>query len=167
MRISTKISREAMRSLACDAIACEVQYQAIVAKDKKITVIEKFMAGVLDARGISYEREKSIGKYRVDFFIFATNTVLEVQGCYWYGCLQCGYNNVVHQGRRKKDEKRNEFLRACGYDVNVIWQHDLKRAMQLFRREKQYQRGDERTSFAMLVQYEREQGISLERRPDN
>lgn len=99
------------------------------AKDKKNTTIEQFIASKLDAQGIVYEREKRIGNYWVDFFIPAENRIIEVNGCYWHACLQCGYGENEHQSRREKDAKRYATLRSKGYVVEVVWEHDIRKEM--------------------------------------
>jgi len=99
------------------------------AKDKKNTSIEQFVASNLDTQGIIYEREKRISRYYVDFFIPVENKIIEVNGCYWHACEQCGYGENEHAFRQEKDAKRYATLRAKGYTVEVLWEHDLRRDM--------------------------------------
>lgn len=93
-------------------------------KDITESWIENYYAQQLDMQGIIYERQKRIGWYRVDFYVPATNTVIEVNGCYWHCCEVCGYTNK-HKGKQEADEKRYAYLRGKGYTVAVIWEHDL------------------------------------------
>lgn len=60
-------------------------------------------------------------KFFVDFFVPDTNTIIEVDGCYWHGCEQCG-----HPGR-KNDRPRNAYIKACGYNLEIIKEHELTR----------------------------------------
>jgi len=85
---------------------------------------EEAVAAWLDGQGIVYERQKRIGWYRVDFYISTENRIIEVNGCYWHCCEQCGYDNA-HLGKHEKDTKRYEYLRGKGYTVEVVWEHDL------------------------------------------
>jgi G:T-mismatch repair DNA endonuclease (very short patch repair protein) len=98
-------------------------------KDKKNTTIEQFIATKLDQQGIVYVREKRIGNYYVDFYIESENKVIEVNGCWWHGCEQCGFNNPEHIEKRAKDTKRYERLQSKGYTVEVLWEHDLRKEM--------------------------------------
>ena len=93
-------------------------------KDIKDSWIERYYAQQLDAQGIVYEQQKGIGWYRVDFYIPSQNKVIELQGCYWHDCEQCGHANK-HKGKKESDTKRHEYLRKKGYLVEIIWEHDL------------------------------------------
>lgn len=86
--------------------------------------IERYYAQRLDTQGIAYERQKSIGWYRVDFYIESENRIVELNGCYWHDCDQCGHAEK-HPGKQDKDRKRYEYLRRKGYTVEVVWEHDL------------------------------------------
>ncbi len=44
--------------------------------------VEDLFARILDEQGIIYERQKVIGRCRVDFYLPASNAVIEIQGCY-------------------------------------------------------------------------------------
>ncbi len=58
-------------------------------------------------------------KFFVDFYVPDTNTIIEIDGCYWHGCEQCG-----HPGR-KNDKGRNAYIQACGYNFEIIKEHEL------------------------------------------
>ena len=96
--------------------------------------LEEVYAQKLDEQGIIYERQKYIGWYKVDFYIPVTNTIVELNGCWWHGCLECAQQRKDyeefrewHEQKREKDKKRYEYLRHKGYMVEVIWEHDLPR----------------------------------------
>ena len=93
-------------------------------QDIIVSKIENFYAQSLDAQGITYERQKHIGWYRVDFYIPSENRIVEVAGCYWHCCEQCGHADK-HPGFREADEKRYAYLRRKGYIVDVVWEHDF------------------------------------------
>jgi very-short-patch-repair endonuclease len=95
------------------------------ARDITNSSIENLYADKLDAQGIVYERQYRIGWYRVDFYVPAETRVIEIAGCYWHCCEQCGYADA-HKGKREKDAKRYEYLRRKGYTVDIIWEHELR-----------------------------------------
>ena len=81
---------------------------------------------MLDEHGVSYKRQKEIGHYHVDFYLPETNSVVEIQGCYWHGCLQCGHDSSFHQTRRRQDAGRHTYLRRKGYQVELLWEHEFQ-----------------------------------------
>ncbi len=93
--------------------------------------IEDVIAQRLDTQGITYERQKRIGWYRVDFYIPAQNKVIEVQGCYWHQCTSCGYEDTWAEKKRIADAKRHGYLLRKGYILEVIWEHELPRKPRL------------------------------------
>jgi len=90
----------------------------------KNTDLEAFVAYQLDKEGIAYEPQQRIKRYVVDFLL-PDKTIIEVNGCFWHGCLQCGYDTPDHTKRREFDSKRIAYLEQEGYTVIVLWQHDL------------------------------------------
>lgn len=81
---------------------------------------------MLDAEGIPFVREKAIGRMHVDIFL-APNTVLELNGCFWHGCLVCSNKTTsAQQAAIIKDARRVFVLRRQGYDVVTIWEHEVK-----------------------------------------
>lgn len=101
--------------------------------------LEEVFAEALDACGIVYQRQLPIGRYRADFYLPATHTIVEIQGCYWHACLQCGYTDTSHQKVRQKDATRRRFLLNKGYHIEEIWEHAFPRTaeeLQLLVTEK-------------------------------
>lgn len=88
---------------------------------------EDRFANALEALGIRYERQKIIGPYRADFFLIDYHLLVEIQGCYWHGCLQCGYDADIHKQFRRKDVRRRHYLEKKGYHIEEVWEHDLPR----------------------------------------
>lgn len=101
----------------------------------KDTDIEAFVARQLTGEGISYEPQKRVGRYVVDFLISDQNRIVEVNGCFWHGCEQCGFSTPRDLKRREHDGKRIAFLESKGYIVTVLWQHDLLPLMKAEKRE--------------------------------
>lgn len=93
------------------------------------TSIEIIVAQTLETLNVDFEPQKQIGPYFVDFFIEDKGLVVEVMGCFWHGCLQCGHDTEKDQAKRAKDKKRNAYLVKCGYKVHYIWEHDIKQGL--------------------------------------
>lgn len=88
----------------------------------KISSLELQVKALLDAMDIQYERQKQVGVYRADFYIPGQNLIVEVYGCYWHGCEQCGKSYPKKQAR---DRSREAYIKACGYELLILWEHDL------------------------------------------
>ena len=64
------------------------------------------------------------------------NTVVFVDGCYWHGCRKCGLGSKTNNeywgpkilGNANRDRRNTRELRAAGWKVIRIWEHDLKAA---------------------------------------
>lgn len=91
------------------------------------TSIEVFVAQWLDEYGVKYEQQKRVGYYFVDFYLTDIQLLLEVNGCWWHACEECGYNiNEYSAHKQAKDKKRIAYLESKGYTVAVLWEHDLR-----------------------------------------
>lgn len=84
---------------------------------------EKIFEEMLISKNIEFEKQKWIkGKYRVDFYLPEHNLIVEIFGCYWHGCSQCGYE----KNPNNFDDVRREFIESLGYKFKIIWEHQLK-----------------------------------------
>jgi G:T-mismatch repair DNA endonuclease (very short patch repair protein) len=91
----------------------------------KDTHIEKLVEETLKASGVTYEKQYKVGYYRCDFYVPATNTIIEVNGCFVHQCPTCGYNNRRTEEIRAKDARKLAYLQSKGYTVNIIWEHAI------------------------------------------
>ena len=77
-------------------------------------------------------RSKLVG--RPDFVFFRQRLAIFADGCYWHGCRKCSLgakSNVEYWGPKiagnvKRDRRNASTLRAEGWTVLRIWEHDLK-----------------------------------------
>jgi very-short-patch-repair endonuclease len=108
------------------------------------SALEDFFAHLLDTEHILYERQKSIGPWHVDFYLPEHAVILEVQGCYWHGCLQCGYDTEMHRDKRRRDSQRKRYLHWKKYQIEEIWEHELHQNAEaiLARIKEKYQAKD-------------------------
>ena len=56
-----------------------------------------------------------------DFVNKDNNKIIELFGCYWHKCQECGFGN----GRTKDIGRLKEYKKA-GYKVLIIWEHELE-----------------------------------------
>lgn len=89
----------------------------IKSRDKEETAIEKIVAGILEEFGLTFERQKVIGHYVVDFFIPTLNLIVEADGDYWHNIPKV----------KEKDELRNELLTGkMGFRLLRLWESEIK-----------------------------------------
>jgi G:T-mismatch repair DNA endonuclease (very short patch repair protein) len=77
----------------------------------------------LSKLGVKFDAEHLInGKFCVDVFAPEYNLIIFVDGCYWHAC-------PIHHPNNKKpnsDNARIPYLTKCGYNIEIIWEHDIK-----------------------------------------
>lgn len=70
-----------------------------------------------------------------DFFFPMARLIVFVDGCFWHACPTCKRNapqtraefwRAKIDGNRRRDNRNRRKLRADGYRVFRIWEHDLK-----------------------------------------
>lgn len=74
------------------------------------------------------------GSIKVDGFCEETNTVYELQGCYYHACQKCFSPHVhVHGVKgieiRLKDFIKQHRIRMLGYNVVSVWECDARKAL--------------------------------------
>jgi len=74
----------------------------------------------------------SIEGYVPDFInINGKKHIVEMNGCYWHCCEECGFGDVVlPNGKtaeevREHDTLKHEIFEKYGYKTSVVWEHDL------------------------------------------
>jgi len=99
------------------------QFQVFPLTDTKP---ERITQIALSLQNIPYKKhipfEMPWGFHQVDIFI-EPNIVLEVDGCYWHGCTECGYSNPE---KTKKDQHVTTELERQGLRVFRFWEHEIK-----------------------------------------
>lgn len=92
----------------------------------KDSTIERMVEETLKASGVAYEKQFRVGIYTGDFYIPATNTIVEVNGCWIHRCSVCGWNNHGAEEIRAKDVRKLAYLQSKGYTINIIWEHSIE-----------------------------------------
>jgi len=86
-------------------------------QSKMVSKPELILYGILMWHRVDFEYQAPIGRYVVDFLV--GNTIIEVYGDYWH-------SDKMYGGRRKrKDLKKEQYLKNCGYKVVVVWESQL------------------------------------------
>lgn len=95
---------------------------------------EKALICVMRKAGIFGWRRKSKLCGRPDFVFTRFRTAVFVDGCYWHGCRKCCLGSKSNNeywgpkiaGNVSRDRRNTKALRAEGWKVVRIWEHDLK-----------------------------------------
>ena len=138
-------SLETLQKLRSRTVSQSTLEKIRLARAKQImpshdTKIERVIQIALSIEQIQYKKHKAFkmksGSYhQVDIFI-DPNICIEVDGCYWHSCKQCGFD---YPPRVEKDKLINESLRSQGYKVIRIWEHEIKesvdRCVEMIRKE--------------------------------
>lgn len=94
-------------------------------RNRKRSKIEVKVGEWLIEDSVPFVREKAIGKCHVDVFL-APRTIVELNGCYWHGCMMCNKTLSKYQKIAQiKDARRYAFFRNKGFDVIIFWEHDI------------------------------------------
>ena len=72
---------------------------------------------------------------RPDFAFRAERVLVFVDGCFWHGCPRCYAKPATNrrfwslkvQTNRARDRRQSRELRARGWSVVRIWEHELRR----------------------------------------
>lgn len=94
---------------------------------RKRSSLEKKVYQWLEEDKIPFHKEKPIGRCHVDIFL-EPRTVIELNGCYWHGCMICNRElSAKHKLVQSKDARRYGFFRNKGYDVIVFWECEVEK----------------------------------------
>lgn len=105
---------------------------------------EKLFGELLTGLGISFRRHKRLlldheHRRYYDVAIRRTKKLVELHGCYEHGCEFCGpklnkrvLRNIVN------DEVKLGLATKYGYEVLVVWEHELSDLSALARKVKAY-----------------------------
>jgi G:T-mismatch repair DNA endonuclease (very short patch repair protein) len=94
-------------------------------RQRKRSNIELLVHNWLEEDKIPYKKERAIGRCHVDVFL-EPNLCIELNGCYWHGCLICNKKPTDKQKIAQiKDARRYAYFRNRGYDVVVFWECEI------------------------------------------
>ena len=99
-------------------------------RHKEKSQLEETVEGWLREDGIKFKAQFAIGTDPVCHadLLIGKRTVVELHGCYYHGCRICTRRIEPWQAeRQKKDGSRYDFFIKQGYDVVVIWEHEVEK----------------------------------------
>jgi len=93
-------------------------------RDSHNTKPERFLKSILSVNGVKHDSQKQVFG-TPDIFI-KPNICIFVDGCYWHGCKQCGYDsNEIIIKKSRRDKLVNKTLKKQGYKVIRLWEHEI------------------------------------------
>ena len=99
----------------------------------KDTKPERLFALMLDMINIKYEKQKSVKKYKCDFYIPEYNLIVEIDGDYWHANpKKYKANDIIGPSKKtakkiwESDKTKTHDILNEGYKVLRYWASDLK-----------------------------------------
>lgn len=74
--------------------------------------------------GSNFVLEAQVGYFILDNLDTARKAVVEVNGCYWHSCALCKLEGP--KSNILRDKKKATYLKNKGYNLLVVWEHELK-----------------------------------------
>jgi len=96
---------------------------------KSYNRLEQTVAGMLKDRNISYLQQYRLGRYVFDFFLPASNTLIEVNGRFWHADPRF-YNHTslspVQVHNTANDIRKAIRALQDGFSIRILWEDDIK-----------------------------------------
>jgi very-short-patch-repair endonuclease len=107
--------------------------------DKNPTAPERSFATLLEELNIEYETQKIVGGKIYDFFIPSKNMLLEVDGIYWHSKnKELKDMSPMQKKTFYNDIKKNVIAKNNGYEIERVWEDDLKENYELTKSRFKY-----------------------------
>ena len=81
---------------------------------------------LLQAGLYDFETESRVGPFDIDEACGELRLAVEVDGCYWHGCLQCGFSG--NPKTLANDKRKSAYLKAMGWKVLRIPEHLIRKS---------------------------------------
>jgi len=132
-----QFTKEERTDMLMPSIEAALNSKKRVLKDTKPEIaFEKKLNALGWQENIDYKKQFRIRSCLVDFYLIKSNQVVEIYGCWWHACLQCGHTQGIRKSRgqgirsaesiREHDAKRIAYIESKGYIVKIIWQHEMR-----------------------------------------
>jgi hypothetical protein len=100
--------------------------RAIKTLARKTSKVEDTVAAWLESQGVEHERQVRLRYWVIDFK--CGDVYVEVNGCYWHGCIAChGEFNASQRDRQARDKGKQTYCKDRGIHLLTIWEHDIRR----------------------------------------
>jgi len=132
--IVSSINIQSGNTTSCGCYKREVLAQTLANQAKSGTGPEVIFTRALRRAGVSFDEQYWVTKKKnimwgsdcfSDFRIKNTNIIVEVDGCYYHNCKECGLEKSF-PGKTEADLRRHEFIESLGFDVYHFWEHEIK-----------------------------------------
>ena len=79
---------------------------------------------LMDNHGLAgFLTEYEVGYHAIDEALPDLKVAVEIDGCYWHSCSQCGL--VGPRDTLRVDKSKTAYLTGRGWSVIRIWEHDI------------------------------------------
>lgn len=107
--------------------------------DKNPTAPEKTFATILEELDIEYETQKIVGGKIYDFYIPEKNTLVEVDGNYFHSKdKELKDMSPMQKKSFYNDIKKNAIAKNNGYELERVWESELKENYELTKSRFKY-----------------------------
>ncbi len=118
------------------AASSEIVHRVMSANKGRDTKVERLLRLALYKSGLrGYRVNWKIGTRHVDICYPRRRIVVYVHGCFWHDCPECSlevpkshsdYWKAKFAQNRLRDELARETLKADGWGVLEIWEHEIR-----------------------------------------
>jgi DNA mismatch endonuclease (patch repair protein) len=92
---------------------------------RKRTKLHLGFKSLMVSSGIhGFQTEYEIGYFSIDEALPGKRLALEIDGCYWHSCPQCGLKGP--SDNRRTDKSKATYLANRGWLVLHLWEHEIK-----------------------------------------
>lgn len=88
---------------------------------KSRTTIESKVLTTLKGMGVKFVDQKEFKGYFYDFYLPDQKVLIEVDGCFWHGCSECGFK----RSGTNNDEAKNQLAIKLGMTLLRLPEHSI------------------------------------------
>ena len=86
--------------------------------------LELIVRRTLTQLGIRWRGGVIVRGFFPDLYLPEFNTLVEINGCYWHACQRC-FPKSRRKAQRVRDRQKLAVYYELGYNVLVLWEHDI------------------------------------------
>lgn len=89
---------------------------------------ERDLSRYFDRIGMEYTKQFKLPScpHPYDFYLPELGLIIELDGCYWHGCLECYPGDDQFEDVRVRDQECTLLAEAAGYTVIRVREHELE-----------------------------------------
>lgn len=104
----------------------------ILPSSSKNTKPELLFKNILEELNLEFQQQKSVGKYKCDFYIPIYNVIVEIDGDYWHANPSIfkeydliGPKNILAKDIWASDNQKNQFILNEGFNLLRYWSSNI------------------------------------------